>query len=98
MPRKLVDEGEHVHHVRNVGPAQGRNPSGFRFLRRFRLAGTVEGGRLANERLEGGRVDFFSFVDVDRAAHVSVEARVDVERTVEDAENVDVSVRLYRAT
>src|SRR5437773_478304 len=33
--------------------------------------------RLANQRLEGGRVNFFSFVDVDRAAYVSVEARVE---------------------
>src|SRR5436309_14125557 len=46
-------------------------------LRRFRLARTVEGDRLANERLEGGRVNFFSFVDVDRAAYVSVETRVE---------------------
>src|SRR5207237_8156235 len=51
----------------DVGPVQGRNPLGLRFLRRFRLARTVEGDRLANERLEGGPVDFFSFVDVDRA-------------------------------
>src|SRR5882762_512871 len=51
-----------------VGPVQGRSPSGLRFLRRFRLARTVEGDRLANERLEGGLVNFFSFVDVDRAA------------------------------
>lgn len=41
---------------------------GLRFLRGFRLTRTVEGDRLANERLEGGLVDFFSFVDVDRAA------------------------------
>src|SRR5438034_11004734 len=27
--------------------------------------------RLANQRLEGGRVNFFSFVDVDRSAYVS---------------------------
>src|SRR5207249_3237731 len=47
------------------------------FLRRFRLARTVEGDRLANERLEGGLVNFFSFVDVDRAACVSVETRVE---------------------
>src|SRR5258705_3506317 len=53
------------------------NPSGLRFLRRFRLAGSVEGDRLANERLEGGLVDFFSFVDVDCAACVSVETRVE---------------------
>src|SRR5437762_6437976 len=33
--------------------------------------------RLANQRLEGGRVNFFSFVDVDRAAYVSVETRVE---------------------
>src|SRR6266542_85204 len=61
----------------DVGPVQGRNPSGLRFLRRFRLARTVAGDRLANERLEGGRVKFFSFVDVDRAACVSVETRVE---------------------
>src|SRR3989441_6573530 len=54
-----------------------RNPFGLRFLRRFRLARTVEGDRLANERLEGGLVNFFSFVDVDRAACVSVETRVE---------------------
>src|SRR5258707_5607804 len=52
-------------------------PLGLRFLRRFRLARTVEGDRLANERLEGGLVNFFSFVDVDRAACVSVETRVE---------------------
>src|SRR5438876_8218428 len=66
----------HLRHP-DVGPVQGRNPLGFRFLRRFRLAGTVEGDRLANERLEGGLVNFFSFVDVDRAAYVSVETRVE---------------------
>src|SRR5437868_5657229 len=43
----------------------------------FRLARTVEGDRLANERLERGLVNLFSFVDVDRAAYVSVEARVE---------------------
>src|SRR6267378_542023 len=53
------------------------NPLGLRFLRRFRLARTVEGDRLANERLEGGRVNFFSFVDVDRAANLSIETRVE---------------------
>src|SRR5437867_4521309 len=56
---------------------QRRNPLGLRFLRRFRLARPVEGDRLANERLEGGLVNFFSFVDVDRAACVSVETRVE---------------------
>src|SRR5450631_369481 len=60
----------------DVGPVQGRNPLGLRF-RRFRLARTVEGDRSANERLEGGLVNFFSFVDVDRAAYVSVETRVE---------------------
>src|SRR5438128_11937081 len=55
---------------------RGVIPLGLRFLRRFRLARTVEGDRLANERLEGGLVNFFSFVDVDRAAYVSVETRV----------------------
>ena len=32
---------------------------------------------MANERLEGGLVNFFSFVDVDRATRVSVETRVE---------------------
>src|SRR5438094_6940382 len=49
----------------------------LRFLRRFRLGRPVEGDRLANERLERGLVNVFSFVDVDRAAHVSVETRVE---------------------
>src|SRR5688572_8032744 len=49
----------------------------FPLLRRFRLARLVEGDRLANERLERGLVNVFSFVDVDRAAYVSVEARVE---------------------
>src|SRR5437667_7550474 len=56
---------------------RGWNPLGLRFLRRFRLARTVEGDRPANERLEGGLVNFFSFVDVDRTAYVSVETRVE---------------------
>jgi hypothetical protein len=60
-----------------AGPSQGRNPSGLRLLRRFRLASAVEGDRLANERLEGGAVNFFTFVDVDRAAYVSLETRVE---------------------
>src|SRR3979409_909944 len=50
---------------------------GLRFLRSSRLARTVKGDRLANERLEGGLVNFFSFVDVDRAAYVSLETRVE---------------------
>lgn len=32
---------------------------------------------LANERLEGGFVNFLSFVDVDRATHVSVKTRIE---------------------
>src|SRR5205814_3942271 len=50
---------------------------GVPLLRRFRLARPVEGDRLANERLERRLVNFFSFVDVDRAAYVSVETRVE---------------------
>src|SRR5271155_2585995 len=60
----------------DAGPVQGWNLLGLRFLRRFRLDRAVEGGRLANERLEGGLVNLFSFVDVDRAAYVPVETRV----------------------
>src|SRR5208283_6139289 len=60
-----------------VRRTEGAEPLGLRFLRKFRLARTVEGDRLANERLERGLVNFFSFVDVDRAACVSVETRVE---------------------
>src|SRR5881296_208595 len=58
-----------------VQAAAGR--LGLPLLRTLGLARTVEGDRLANERLEGGLVNFFSFVDVDRAACVSVETRVE---------------------
>src|SRR3981189_2155697 len=68
--------------VKAYSARQGRNPLGLRFLRRFRLDRTVEGDRLANERLEGGLVNFFSFVDVDRAAYVSVETRVEETRRI----------------
>src|ERR1035437_15120 len=61
----------------DVGPIQGRNPLGFGFLRRRVLAKTVEGDRLENERLKGGLVNFFPCVDVDRAACVSFETRVE---------------------
>src|ERR1700758_1915159 len=54
-----------------------RGALGLRLLRRFRLAGTVEADRLANERLEGGLVDVFALVDVDGAADVAVETRVE---------------------
>src|SRR5690242_5463355 len=55
----------------------GLTAAGFPLLRTFRLARPVEGDRLANERLEGGLINFFSFVDVDRPAYVSFEARVE---------------------
>src|SRR5688572_26156951 len=58
-----------------------RGPVGLRFLRRC-FARTVEGNRLANERLEGRRVNLFSFVDVDRAAYVSVKTRVEEARRI----------------
>src|SRR5271156_4039091 len=58
-----------------IGAAE--SPLRLRFLLRFRLAGAVEGDRLANERFEGGLVDFFSFVDVDRSAYVSVETQIE---------------------
>ena len=53
------------------------NLLGLRFLRRLRLARTVEGDRLAHEGLEGGLVNFLAFVDVDRAPHISLETRVE---------------------
>src|SRR2546425_12817032 len=62
----------------DVGPVQGRNPLGLRFLRRLlRPARAVVGDRLADERLEGGLANFFSFVDVDRTAYACVETRVE---------------------
>src|ERR1700728_330121 len=55
-----------------MGPAR----SGLRLLRGL-LGGTVEGDRLANEGLEGGFAHLFTFVDIDRAAYVSFQARVE---------------------
>ena len=49
----------------------------FRLLRRSWLVRTIEGNRPANKRLEGGLVNLFSFVDVNRPAHLPVEARVE---------------------
>src|SRR5260221_7183049 len=72
-----VRSGERHLRDPDIRPIPGRNPLGLRFLRRFRLARTVEGDRLVNERLEGGLVNFFSFVDVDRAACVSFQTRVE---------------------
>ena len=86
----------------DIGPVRARSASGLRLLRRFRLAGAVEGDRLANERLEGGLVDFFSFVDVDRAAYVSVETRVEEtgrilqRRALGEGELHDTSCRIRR--
>src|SRR3989441_13294756 len=54
-----------------------RGCRGFSVSGSSRLTRTVEGDRLANERLEGGLVNFFSFVDVDCAAYVSLETRVE---------------------
>src|SRR5882672_9830860 len=54
-----------------------RNPSGLRLLRRLRLGRTVERDRLENERLEGGLVNLYALLDVDRTAHVAVETRVE---------------------
>src|SRR5678815_5166113 len=48
----------------------------------FRLARFVEGDRFANERLEGGLVNFLAFVDVDRAPDVSFETRVEETRRI----------------
>src|SRR5258708_7654995 len=54
-------------------------------LGRLRLAGLardVEGDRLAHEGLEGGLVDLFSLVEIDRAADVALEARVEETRRI----------------
>src|SRR5258708_1276556 len=44
--------------------------------------GTVARDRLAHQRLEGGPVHLLSLVDVDRSAHVAVEARVEETRRI----------------
>lgn len=80
-----------------------RHSLGFCFLRTVRLARTVEGDRLANERLEGGRVNRFSFVEVDRATDVAVETRIKKtgrvlqRRTLGEGELHDLLVGLARA-
>ena len=61
----------------NARPYQGRNPSGLRTPRRFRLAGAVEGDGLAHKRHEGELVNVFAFMDVDRAARIPLETRVE---------------------
>src|SRR3954453_6835574 len=72
-PTERSDESSRLKMARRLGSAtmanddSTMNPLGLRFLRSFRLgslrlAGAVEGDRLANERLEGGRVHLFSFV------------------------------------
>src|SRR5882762_9028188 len=68
------DSSEARGNVHDRPPTEGL---GLRFLRRFRLARAVESDGLANERLESGLVYFFSLVDVDRAAYVSLETRVE---------------------
>jgi hypothetical protein len=52
-------------------------PQDFAFFDGFDLPEPFSATALANERLERGLVNVFSFVDVDRAAYVSVEARVE---------------------
>lgn len=48
-----------------------RNPLGLHFF------GTIVGNRLANQCFEGDPVNGLAFVNVDRAADVSVEARIE---------------------
>src|SRR3954468_19927339 len=73
------------------------------FLRTLRLSRTVEGDRLANQRLERGRADVFAFADVDRAARVALETGVEETRRIfqgralEEGQLDEVLVRLARA-
>jgi hypothetical protein len=53
---------------------------GFRL--RFRLRGAVARDGFAHQRLERGRVDRLALVDVDGAAHVALEARVEEARGI----------------
>src|SRR4051794_1007684 len=49
----------------------------FAFRGRLGLPRGIEGDCRTDERLEGGRVDAFPFVNIYRAAHVPVETRVE---------------------
>src|SRR5579863_1274902 len=68
--------------LKGKGPPRQWNSLRLRFLRTLRLERTIEGNRLANECLERSLVNFFSFVDVNRPAHVSFEARVEETRRI----------------
>src|SRR5512132_961011 len=76
----------------------------LRRLRRLRLLPrSVERDRLAYERLERGRIDLLALVDVDRAADVALEARVEQplgilqRRALREGELHDLLVRLTGA-
>src|SRR5437667_9631578 len=70
---------------------------------RLRLPGLVEVDRLADERFDGGRVDFLTLLNVDRAPHVALEARVEQagrvlqRRALREGELHDLLVGLARA-
>src|SRR5882724_11031175 len=75
----------------------------FSISLRLRLAGLVQRDRLADERFERGRVDFLPLLDVDRAPHFALEARVEQpgrvlqRRTLREGELHDLLVGLARA-
>ena|SRR5579863_350177 len=60
----------------DVGPVQGRNPlEDFAFFEAFDLPELLRATAWRTSAFEGGLVSFFAFVEVDRAAYVSVETR-----------------------
>ena len=71
------DDQSAVYRDQSTGGCWVARLSGLRLLRWLQLATTVEGNRLANERLEGGLVDFSALKDVNRPARVAVKARIE---------------------
>src|SRR4051812_46959746 len=74
----------------------------LRLLLWFRLRRSVERDRFTDQGLECGRVDVFTFVDVDGTTRVAFEARVEEafrilqRRALQEGELDDALVRLAR--
>src|SRR4051812_6164621 len=76
--QRMSPPGDRLERPDRTGSESPIVRSGLCSLRRFlRLARAVDRDRLADQRLERRRIDLFTFVNVDRAAYVPLEARVE---------------------